>query len=244
MKKSLVVMLAVLSLVIVSCARNFGNGVLSQLIPSDIIEKAKYPQQPFDKVDNHVVGNIRVIQSDQSRVTLSAPENYIDLFEFNNENGCLNICFTHDPVNINGKDVTILIYTPTLKTFENSGAATISIDSLVTDDFNVKNSGVGSFYLTNISVKRVDVSCSGVGSISISGQAEEGEYSCSGVGSIHAHEMKARSAKANVSGVGSIECYASERIKGAVTGIGSLKYGGRPAERSFNKPKVGSIHEM
>ena len=59
--------------------------------PSENIVKAKYPQAAFDKVDNHVVGTIQLVQSDQSRVTLSAPENYIEYFEFENKDGKLKI---------------------------------------------------------------------------------------------------------------------------------------------------------
>ena len=98
--------------------------------------------------------------------------------------------------------------------------------------------------MDNIKAKKVDVSCTGVGSINISGEADEAEYSCSGVGSIKAGDMKAREVEAGVSGVGGIECYATEYIKGRVSGVGGLKYGGHPAKKDLHNSMTGGISEL
>ena len=179
MKTNLFLMLATMMLSVSGCRVSIGDS--PELVePSAKIVKAKYPQEAFNKVDNHVVGNIQLVQSDQSRVTLSAPENYIDFFEFKNEDGELNINYAKDNVNIHTANVTIIIYTPTLNEVQNSGAADIRLDSLKTDAFKVKNSGVGSFQLNRIHAQSIDVTCSGVGSINIDGKTDEAEYSCSG----------------------------------------------------------------
>lgn len=212
--------------------------------PSENIVKAKYPLEAFDKVDNHVVGTIQLVQSNKSRVTLSAPENYIDLFEFENKNGELNIKYTKDNVNFSANDITIIIYTPTLREVVNSGAADIHLDSLTTDEFEVKNTGVGSFELNQIIAKKIEISCTGVGSINIDGETDEAEYSCTGVGSIHAREMKAREVRANVSGVGGIDCFASDFIDGHVTGVGGLNYAGHPAKKDLHASLTGGINEI
>lgn len=243
MKTKVVLLMAALMLAVTSCSVRVGGG-FTTLDPSENITKAKYPQDPFDKVHNHVGGKIQLVQSDQSRVTLSAPENYIDLFEFKNEDGELNIKFANRNVNIDVKDVTILIYTPNLREIKNSGAADVQMDSLTTDELKVSNSGVGAFNLTAVKTKKVDVSCSGVGSITISGQADEAEYSCSGVGSINAVDMKARRTEASVSGVGGIDCYASEYINGRVTGVGGLKYAGHPKKKDLHHTMTGGISEL
>ena len=141
MKTKVMLLMAALMLAVTSCSVRVGGG-FSMLDPSENITKAKYPQDPFDKVNNHVGGKIQLVQSDQSRVTLSAPDNYIELIEFENEDGELNINFANRNVNIDVKDITILIYTPNLREIKNSGAADIRLDSLTTDEFEVKNSGV------------------------------------------------------------------------------------------------------
>ena len=56
--------------------------------------------------------------------------------------------------------------------------------------------------------------------------------------------LKALNVKANVSGVGSISCYASEKLDGNVSGVGSLKYAGHPKHLEKRRTGVGSISEM
>lgn len=243
MKTELLVMLAALMLSVSGCRVSLGED--AELIePSENIVKAKYPQAAFDKVENHVVGNIQLVQSNESRVTLSAPENYIDFFEFKNEDGTLDIRFKKDNVNIFTENVTIIIYTPKLSKVKNSGASDVRMDSLKTDEIEIQNSGVGSFNLANIRARKVDVTCSGVGSITLRGQADEAEYSCSGVGSINAKELKAREVDASITGVGGVDCFASEFIKGRVTGVGGLKYGGHPERTDLHHSMTGGISEL
>jgi len=243
MKRTLYLLMAGCLLSLSSCRVDLGNGG-TKIDPSDNIVKAKYPQEAFDKVDNHVVGSIRLVQSKDSRVTLSAPENYIDLIEFKNKDGELDIKFKKDNISIDTKDVVIIVYSPTFREITNSGAADVRMDSLTTDELEIKNSGVGAFNLTQLKVQKIEVSCSGVGSITLSGEAGEADYSCSGVGNINAKDLKARDVEAGVSGVGGIECYASESIKGRVTGVGGLKYAGHPAQKDLNRSMTGGITEL
>ena len=243
MKTKVMLLMAALMFAVTSCSVRVGGG-FTTLDPSENITKAKYPQDPFDKVHNHVGGKIQLVQSNQSRVTLSAPENYIELIEFENEDGELNINFANRNVNIDVKDITIIIYSPTIREIENSGAADICMDELTTDELEIKNSGVGAFKMGKVTARKLDVSCSGVGSITIDGKADEAEYSCSGVGNIDAKDMKAREVKARISGVGGIECYASEYINGKVSGVGGLKYGGNPEKKDLHSSMTGGISEL
>lgn len=243
MKANVFVMMAAMMLAVSSCTVRIGNGA-EILEASENIVKQKYQQASFDKVESHVVGKIQLVQSDKSSVTLSAPENYIDLFEFKNKDGELDIRFTKRNVNFHADNITIIVYSPTFREIENRGAADLHIDNLKTDELEVKNSGVGAFTVKNLDAGKLDVSCSGVGSIKLSGSAEEAEYSCSGVGSIDAKELKAKSVEAKVSGVGGIDCYASDYINGHVTGVGGLKYAGHPSKKELSHGMTGGITEL
>ena len=98
--------------------------------------------------------------------------------------------------------------------------------------------------MDSLDTDRIDIVNSGVGSITIGGIADNVTITNSGVGSINAENLKALNVKANVSGVGSITCYASEKIEGAVSGVGSLKYAGHPKHKDNRRTGVGSISEM
>ena len=244
MKTNVLVMMAAMVLAVSSCTVNFGNkGKIIEA--SKNITKVKYQQAPFDVVENHVVGNIQLVQSAKSGVTLSAPENYIDYFEFENDHGELEIRFKKPHgVNLHTKDITIIVYSPTFREITNSGAAEIHMDSLKTEELEIKNSGVGAFVLKRLDTRTLEVSCSGVGSIKLNGRADDAEYSCSGVGSIEAKDLKARNVEARVSGVGGIDCYASEYINGRVSGVGGLKYAGHPKRKELSHGMTGGVTEL
>ena len=220
MKKVLLMMISVLSLT--SCS----IGQMNVVDPSDNIVTKEYKLKPFERIQMKGVGNVELIQSEEKSglVELTAPDNYVEFYEFESNGKKLTINFDKKLVNIQTKDVKIRVYTCDLIKLENSGAANINMDRLDTDIIEITNSGVGH--------------------IKIGGVADNVQLINSGVGSIDASKLKALNVKASVSGVGSIDCYASESIKGSVSGVGSLNYNGHPKHKDTKRSGVGSINEL
>lgn len=232
-------------LILTSCHFNMSHWG-NMIDPSDVIVEKEYNFDPFTEVTSRVVANVQLVQSDDKNgiVVLSAPDNYIELFDFDSEDNELDISFTRENTNIDPKNVNITVYTTDLTKVRNTGAASVCLDSLDTDVLTVENSGVGSFKLHKVLADQVSIRCSGVGDISIDGETQEAELNCSGVGSINAEDLKSINTKAQVSGVGGITCHASDTIDGKVTGVGSLRYAGNPKQRYLNKPFTGGISEI
>ena len=224
MKKVLFLMISVLALT--SCKFDLGNMDSNLIDPSDNVVTKEFKVTPFEEVHMRCVGNVELIQSDTKNgvVELTAPDNYIELYKFESDGKQLEISYAKNNINIHTKNVKIKVYTTDLIMLKNSGASSIHMDKLDTDEIKILNSGVGS--------------------IKISGVADNVELQNSGVGSINAEDLKALNVKANVSGVGSITCYASEKIEGRVSGVGSLKYAGNPKQKNNKRTGVGSISEM
>ena len=220
MKKVLLLMISVLALT--SCS----IGQMNMVDPSDNIVTKEYKLKPFEEVQMKGVGYVEVIQDEAKSglVELTAPDNYVEFYKFESDGKRLNISYAKKLVNIHTQGVKIRVYTCDLIKLENSGAASINMDSLDTDIIEIANSGVGH--------------------ISIGGVADNVVLSNSGVGSIDASKLKALNVKARVSGVGSIDCYASESINGSVSGVGSLNYNGHPKHKETHRSGVGSINEL
>jgi hypothetical protein len=214
--------------------------------PSSTIVKKEFQQPAFDKVEINVSANVKFMQTQEGdhRVVISAPDNYIELFDLSVNDNELDVDFVRKNVNIDVNNVDVIIYAPNLSKLENSGVASVEIDRLTAQDLELDNSGVGTMYISGLTVRKLEADCSGVGGIELSGTADEAELYCKGVGSIEATKLKARQVDAVVSGVGGIECFASEYINGEVSGVGSLKYGGKPTQKDFKRTGVGSIDEM
>lgn len=239
---------AMLCLVLASCKferiASLNDGRMIE--PSSNIVKNEYRLSAFDQVDIDVVANVKFIQGSEGdyRVVLSCPENYVELFQFDVDGTELGVEFTRDRVNIEAKHVDITIYAPTLRQLENGGVASVEVDRLTTDRLEVENSGVGSLYLSGLTVRQMDAECSGVGNVELSGTADEARLECSGVGSIKAERLTAKAVRADVSGVGGVSCHATESIDADVSGVGSLRYGGKPQRKNLNRTGVGKITEM
>lgn len=244
MKKNVV--LALFCLVLMSsCKFEFNTG--NRIEPSGNIVKNECKMKSFDELEVDLVANVKFIQSskDDYRIVMSCPDNYVELIGFGQEEpGELKLHFLRDNVNIDARNVDITVYAPMLRKLENTGVANIEIDRLHTSELDVENSGVGGLYLSGLDVERLEAECSGVGGIELSGKAGRVSLECSGVGSIKAAELKGKDVKAEVSGVGGITCYASESISGEVSGVGSLKYGGKPLNRNLERSGVGEITEL
>ena len=226
MKKLIYLAVATVVMALTSCKFDLNKLGGDLIDPSDNIITKEYKLTAFEEVDMTGVGHVQLIQSDTKNgvVELTAPDNYIDLYKFESQGGKLRIGFTKSNINIHTKNVEIKVYTTDLIKIRNSGASHISMDSLDTDKLDIINSGVGEIYICGI--------------------ADDVVISNSGVGAITAHNLKALNVKANVSGVGSVQCYASESLDASVTGVGSLKYMGHPKHKSTHRSGVGSISEM
>ena len=199
---------------------------IEKVKPSEKIVKEEYQMKPFNEVELNVMGNVKIVQSetDDYRVVLSAPENYIEFYKFSVDGHELNGDILHSG-NLDVEDVNITIYTPMLHSLENEGLSTIIIDSLQTKSLAIENSGVGTMKLYGLNVDKFAVECSGVGSID-------------------AENLKARRVQGDVSGVGGIKCYATDTLKATVSGVGSFKYAGSPRVKKLNDSGVGSISEL
>lgn len=209
-----------------SCKMNLNGWDTDLIEASDNVVTKEYKLTPFEEVKMNGVGQVELIQSETRNgvVELTAPDNYIELYKFESDGKELDINFVKKGINIHTKGVKIKVYTSDLVRIENRGAASISMDSLDTDQIEIVNSGVGD--------------------IKISGITDDAYLTCSGVGSIRAEGLKALNVKASVSGVGSIECNASEEIEGRVSGVGSLRYSGNPKHQDNKRTGIGSISEM
>ena len=243
MKKLVLCAMAAGLMLLTSCV-NFDLG--RKIKPSDVIVEKEYAMEAFTSMDVDVVATVKFVQSEAGdyRVTLKAPDNYIELFNFEVEDNELGIEFVRHNIQIVSNDVLITVYAPTIKEVENSGVSDITIEGLKVPQLKIENSGVGSLKLKDLSVDRLTAECSGVGSIKMGGVADKAILRCTGVGSIEAKHLKARCLKGEVTGVGGIECNVTDSLKALVSGVGALKYTGDPKSKILNRTGVGNISEL
>lgn len=243
MKRSFL-LLCLCSLLLAACSLDTVTSIGSHRIqPSSNIVSKEIPLDSFDRVEVDVMAGVQFVQTvdKNCRAVLTAPDNYLDLFQFRVKNGELEVEFVQERVNIVAERVNLVIYAPTLHKLENGGVADVRIDKLNSRRLEVGNSGVGNMTLSGLRVGELKAACEGVGNIELSGQSYRATLLCSGVGKIKAEELKANNVAGEVTGVGNITCYATDSIWATVSGVGSLKYRGTPQAKQLTRTGVGKI---
>ncbi|MDL2256420.1 DUF2807 domain-containing protein [Parabacteroides sp. OttesenSCG-928-K15] len=86
--------------------------------------------------------------------------------------------------------------------------------------------GVGDITLDQLSGKELSFDLMGVGNIYLTGKLARGNYQLSGVGKVKAYDCQVEDLTCDVSGVGSMEVFATEKLRASTSGVGSISYKG------------------
>ncbi len=114
---------------------------------------------------------------------------------------------------------------------------------LTTTELNrVESSGANSIYVEGINSDEFDVELSGACSMDASGKAGRLDVEVSGAGHFDSKDLKAEDVTVSVSGAASSNVYASESLRASVSGVGTINFYGDPKRVKTNVSGVGSIN--
>jgi len=221
-----------------------GNSSRNKVIkPSkNIIEKVVEGLASFTQLTLEGQGQVLIRQTDgPQRVTIEAPENYVEAIVFSVQGETLHIGRAKNITLSKGGLVHITIETPLLTSISNEGVGKIFGGTFAVDNLKLDNEGVGSIKFSKLKVGNLVVDNEGVGNIQLAGEAQNAEYDNEGVGSIDAGELKSVRAKATNEGVGSISLHATESLTALNEGVGSIRYAGNPKHKDLKREGIGSI---
>lgn len=240
---TLVLLMAVLSMNVFVCrAESHDYGIEAA---DGTITRTYDVSKGFSAITSDIVGNIVFTQSKdgKSSLKITGPEDYIDKVIVEVKSGVLilnNIKLKKN--SYKGAKILIAISSPVLESINLNGVGNFAVNEpLNCDDLNIKTGGVGNVVIENLNCKKVNIINDSVGNITISGVGQEMVIKSAGVGSVYAQEFKAVDVVAICSGVGHINCYASASIKATVSGIGNIRYKGKPTNCDIDKSGIGNI---
>jgi hypothetical protein len=104
-------------------------------------------------------------------------------------------------------------------------------------------SGAGDANVSNIKNDRIEIVLSGAGDLTASGETKEAAIKLSGAGRVDAKNLLAAKAKADSTGVGSLDVYATEQLEAKASGVGEINYYGSPKIVKKDASGIGSISE-
>lgn len=199
-----------------------------------------------------------------SAISISGPDNLVDLLEVAVENGTLQVNFKKN-IRITGGEyrLKVIASSPSLREVNLKGSADIYLqgdlkgtdlklditgsgdieaENLQYDNITMLIKGSGDIDAKEIKTATLKASISGSGDIDLKGAAQKATLSVSGSGDISADRLTASHVTASISGSGDISCHASDHLDAKITGSGNIRYKGNPA--TLNKQgRTNSISE-
>lgn len=122
-----------------------------------------------------------------------------------------------------------------------SGEPGFKVVITLPDVSSVKVSGAGKFVYKEIEQDELNLDISGSGSIKTSGNVKRLEAEVSGAGKVSASSLKAAQGRLSVSGAGTIKAHVTESVVARVSGAGTVKIEGSPAQRDTKVSGIGEI---
>lgn len=190
-------------------------------------------------------------------VEIYGSDNIVPLLETYVENGNLIIRYKKNTNIRNIGKLEVRVSAPALKQMAISGSGDITLKNGMTTSGNlalsisgsgdidgnkikcnvlsVKVTGSGDIALKDVQATGVEMHVTGSGDIDMAGKCTDAEYSISGSGDINGANLKANNVAARISGSGVIKCYATQTLRGKVSGSGDVAYKGSPQTIEFSK---------
>lgn len=187
-----------------------GSGIISS-------EERTFPA--FQEIRIGGAYKVNVYFSKDYKIDISGDDNIIQHIRTDVKGKTLHI--NNDKSIHSYSDVTLNIYTHSLKKISLSGACNIIIPDIKEESFIAEASGAGK--------------------INLSGKVKNLSVVLSGACNIDAKNLSAYNAKVNISGAGNVNLYVVNELDASVSGVGSVNYYGEPKSVKKNVSGVGSV---
>src|SRR5215813_11241998 len=188
---------------------------------SGVVKTEKRSLPPYTSLEVSCAASIGVRLQEQESLEISGDDNLIPLITTEVKNNTLYIRSTQEIAP--REKLRITLSNPDLTRFAFSGAGDANVS-------NIKND-------------RIEIVLSGAGDLIASGETRDAAITLSGAGKVDAKNLLAVNAKANSTGVGSLDVYAKEQLDAKATGVGEINYYGNPKVVKKDASGIGSINE-
>ena len=173
----------------------------------------------FDEIDIGGAFDVYVTFGDKQEVDVTIDDNLWDNLEADVKSGTLYLDW--DKSCSPDNDCQVRLVLPSLKEVAIHGAGNVEIEDFRGDEFTYALSGAGNLLMD--------------------GEVDDLEIKISGAGEADTRDLRARNVKVSISGAGNAEVYASESLRGRVSGVGNLSYWGDPEDRDTRVSGLGNI---
>lgn len=190
----------------------------------------------FDRISMRGIGKLFITQGKKQEVTLEGDDIAISRITTNVTDGKLVIDIGRDWVEklsagfdfLSSHDIRITIVVKDLKELEVAGAADIEVTGIMAEELGLKLIGASNVKVEGLKAERLETEIPGAGKIRVDGEVKDQSVVLAGAGNFSGHQLKSKTAKVVLSGVGSAQLWVTEELDVTIAGVGSVEYFGSP----------------
>ena len=228
----IIIELCLICFLLQSCIFNYKRG-------NGNIEIAEISIDNFEKINVGGNYNVTLVQSKESRVTITTDQNLLTYINTEVHNKTLNINNVHKLKSSDG--IKVDIYYNTIEKLYSTGTSKIDNEGVLeSEHLTISLSGAGAIDL-ELATSTLKVNLTGAGVITLSGKTVHQEIQMSGAGGLSAKELSSDICSINLSGLGGAEVYANEKLEATITGLGGIIYSGNPSIIERQVTGIGRI---
>ncbi len=235
--RNLFLLCALVSILCASCG--FGG---KRVQGDGNIKKEQRNVSSFDKVQVSGAIDLYVSQGDAKPVEIEGDANLIPYIEIE-QTGSRLVVRSKKGYNLDPTDhMKLYVTAPVYEKIEVSGACNIYSQSKINNDHNLKLgvSGAGDIKM-EVDAPKISADISGAGNVDLKGETKDLDLDLTGAGKAHCYDLKSENTKVDISGAGSAEVYASQKLDAQVSGAGSVHYKGNAKDVSQHVSGAGSV---
>ena len=196
--------------------------------------------EDFDEIDLQGGFNVMLVRGSEPKAVIETDENLMELLDVEVRGKTLYIGSTREVV-LKPTRMNLTITYPALMGITVGGACKIeSEDVIESDDLAFNISGAAEIDLAIVAdILRTELA--GAGSITFEGKVREHYIDLAGASSLEAKDLVTEVTGIDLSGAGSATIHATQKLTASLSGVGSIKYYGNPADTQIDKSGLGSI---
>jgi hypothetical protein len=197
----------------------------------------------FDRVRLEGIGKLFIEQGDETELAILADDNLLPHITSEVRGGELTIGIESGYALQPKQNIEYRLTVVDLSAVYLDGAGDIMVKTLDTKSLKVAVSGTGGITLEALQAQSLDVQINGSGWVNAAGQAREVETTINGAGSLEAGNLECEVAEFNISGLGKVTAWVTEKLSARISGAGNIAYYGDPdVEKRIDG--VGNIQSL
>ncbi len=187
--------------------------------------------------------NVILIEGEKEKLIIETDSNLFQHINVEVKNNVLSIYSDRD-ILLRPTKLDIHITYTDLDEIISSGACNLTFESTIRSEaFRLKISGAGSGKM-NIETEKLKTDISGAASFIITGRATTHEVCLSGAGNLKAEYLITENTIIDLSGAGVAVVHATKTLDAKLSGVGSIKYAGKPDVKRANVTGIGRIKDI